>query len=202
MTISCDFVSRETIGRLHLFASLVEKWTPTINLVSRADRAQVWDRHIADSLQVYECIPRGYRSWVDLGSGGGFPGVVVAILALEDPALPEITLVESDARKAAFLRTALRETGAHGRVIKERAESIPPLQADVVSARALADLSALLDLAQPHLSSNAICVFPKGKAWRKELEDAKTKWIFQHRVVTSKLDPDAAILIIKDVTRA
>jgi 16S rRNA (guanine527-N7)-methyltransferase len=127
---------------------------------------------------------------------------VVAVCALEDPAEPEVTMVESDARKATFLRAALRETGARGNVIDERAEQVSPLNADVVSARALADLDALLELAQPHLAPHATCVFPKGRSWQRELEAAKTRWNFQHRVVKSKLDPDAAILIVKDLTRA
>lgn len=194
-------VSRETLERLRAYESLVAKWTPKINLVSRDSVETLWDRHILDSVQVYKAAPNGFEHWVDLGSGGGFPGIVVAILALEEPKPVRVTLVESDARKCVFLRTALRETGARAKVLHGRIEEIPDLEADVLSARALADLNTLVSFADKHMLTGGTALFPKGEKWREEVAKAKTIWNFDLDVVTSVLDADAAILSISGVTR-
>ncbi|WP_341476688.1 16S rRNA (guanine(527)-N(7))-methyltransferase RsmG [Pelagivirga sediminicola] len=195
-------VSRETIEQLRAFETLICKWSPTINLVSRADRKSVWERHILDSVQLYDAAPRSFTHWVDLGSGGGFPAVVVAILANAANAPRKITMVESDSRKATFLRTALREIGVPGIVINERIEDIPSLSADIISARALASLDGLLTLAQPHLTPTGTCLFAKGAKWRSEVEEAKLTWKFACSATKSDLDPEAAILSIKELSRA
>lgn len=195
-------VSRETSDRLHAFESLVKKWSPRINLVSRADREAIWERHILDSIQIYDCAPAPVTSWLDLGSGGGFPGIVIAILANADNDTTKVTMIESDARKAAFLRAALRETGVPGTVINERLESVAPIGADIVSARALASLDVLLEMCARHLAPEGVCLLPKGASWRRELAEANRAWTFRHGVVTSKLDPNAAILSIKELSCA
>ncbi len=128
--------------------------------------------------------------------------MVVAILSEASNPSGTVTLIESDARKAAFLRAALRETGARAIILNERIESVEPQNADVVSARALADLDSLLGFALPHTARDATCLFAKGAKWRTELSQAKSKWKFDHTVVTSKLDPDAAILCIRELSRA
>ena len=190
------------MDRLRAFEDVVLKWTPKINLVSRHDRSVVWDRHILDSLQMYDAAPRDFCHWLDFGSGGGFPGVVVAILSQASNPAGAVTMIESDARKAAFLRTALRETGVCGTVINDRIENVSPQNADVVSARALADLTKLLQFAMPHMAPDATCIFAKGAKWRTELTQAKSKWKFRHSIATSNLDPDAAILSIRELSRA
>lgn len=194
-------VSRETMERLRAYESLVCKWTPKINLVSRDSVKSLWDRHILDSVQVYEAAPKGFEHWVDLGSGGGFPGVIVAILALDEPRAGRVTLVESDARKCVFLRTALRETGAEATVLQGRIEELPSLEADVLSARALAGLSTLMSFTEKHMLTGGTALFPKGVKWREEVAEAKTIWNFDVDVVTSVLEADAAILSISGVTR-
>lgn len=194
-------VSRETLARLDLFAALLEKWNPRINLVSRNSLADLWTRHIADSVQVFRCVtPQGH--WVDLGSGGGFPGIIIAILAQE--AVPDlrVTLIESDQRKSAFLRTAARETGAKCQVISRRIEAVEPQQADILSARALADLDTLLGFAERHLKPGGVALFPKGVTWEKECAAARQRWNFQAQPITSRTDPDAVILRIEGVSRA
>lgn len=194
-------VSRETLARLDLFAALLEKWNPRINLVSRNSLADLWTRHIADSVQVFRCVtPQGH--WVDLGSGGGFPGIIIAILAQE--AVPDlrVTLIESDQRKSAFLRTAARETGAKCQVISRRIEAVEPQQADILSARALADLDTLLGFAERHLKPGGVALFPKGVTWEKECAAARKRWNFQAQPITSRTDPDAVILRIEGVSRA
>ena len=194
-------VSRETIKRLRIFESVIKRWAPAINLVSRNDRDYIWERHIADSLEMVGVAPASFQHWLDLGSGGGFPGVVVAIIALENKTAGRVTLVESDKRKAVFLREALRETGSHAEVVNERIESIAHQDADVVSARALASLTSLIDLSTPHMTTPAVGVFAKGKKWREELREAQQKWSFKYTHHQSKLNPEAAILKIEGISR-
>ncbi len=203
MNITADSldVSRETFEKLEAFDALLKKWNPKINLVSRKSLADVWVRHISDSLQVYSCL-NASGHWVDLGSGGGFPGVIVAIVAsVENPGL-NVTLVESDQRKSAFLRTVLRETGSVGTVITDRIENIEPLDADILSARALSDLPRLLEFSQRHLKPTGIALFPKGATWKKEVEEAKQEWNFDFEAVKSVTEPSAVVLKIKGVELA
>ncbi len=194
-------VSRETNERLLIYADLLRKWTAKINLVSRDSLENLWERHIADSVQVYHLASKPIKHWVDLGSGGGFPGVVAAILMAEAQPSARVTLVESDQRKCAFLRTALRETGCRGEVITSRIETIPPLDATVLSARALADLMTLLDYAERHLHPTGVALFPKGAKWQQEVKEAQSKWQFALEVAKSSTDPAAAILKISGVSR-
>ncbi|WP_170468227.1 16S rRNA (guanine(527)-N(7))-methyltransferase RsmG [Ruegeria arenilitoris] len=193
-------VSRETFERLTTYVKLVKQWNPKINLVSRKSLDDIWVRHIKDSVQVYRCA-QPYASWVDLGSGGGFPGMVCAIMAIEDAPDAQFTFVESDQRKSAFLRNVARECGAKCRVISKRIEAVEPLNADVLSARALADLSKLLSFCDRHLSSSGLALLPKGERWKKELEDAQREWNFDVDPITSLTEPQAVILKIKGVTR-
>lgn len=194
-------VSRETEERLRQYLDLLEIWTARINLVSKASLADGWRRHIVDSAQLLHHAPEGWTHWVDLGSGGGLPGVVIAILAHDAAPGRQITLVESDARKAAFLRTALRETGVTAEVIAMRIEDVPPLGADVLSARALAPLPRLLELSAPHMSPGAVALFPKGRNAETELKDALDRWSFACEKLSSETDPESAILKIGDLER-
>ena len=191
-------VSRETSNKLTLFANIVEKWTPRINLISKASVPYIWQRHIEDSMQIYSLVPP-VSSWVDLGSGGGFPAIVVALLAQQDGRNSKFTLVESDQRKCVFLRTAIRELGLKVEVLNDRIENIPPLEANVVSARALAELPLLIGLASRHMKSDGIAIFPKGKNWKVEDAKARKSWAYSNESIPSKTDPSAAILKIKEI---
>jgi len=191
-------VSRETSDKLTLFANIVEKWTPKINLISKASVPYIWQRHIEDSIQIYSLVPP-VSSWVDLGSGGGFPAIVVALLAQQDGRSSKFTLVESDQRKCVFLRTAIRELGLKVEVLNDRIENIPPLEANVVSARALAELPLLIGLASRHMKSDGIAIFPKGKNWKVEDAKARKSWAYSNESIPSKTDPSAAILKIKEI---
>ncbi|MCR9110805.1 16S rRNA (guanine(527)-N(7))-methyltransferase RsmG [Marivita sp. XM-24bin2] len=192
-------VSRETQERLEIYLELLLKWSPKINLVSPATLKHASTRHFEDSLQVAAMLPDGTQSWVDMGSGGGFPGAVVAI-ALADQGV-DVTLVESDQRKATFLRTVSRETKTPFKVIAKRIEDIPPLNADVVSARALAPLDILLGFADRHLSENGTALFMKGSDWQNEVADARKKWRFTYEPHNSKTQPNAAVLEIGGLSR-
>lgn len=193
-------VSRETFEKLEIFAALVEKWTSKINLISRPSVSDLWDRHIVDSVQLFTLAPPQGR-WVDLGSGGGFPGIVISILSAEKGAGHGVTLVESDQRKAVFLRTAIREIGLSSVVISDRVENIPNLQADIISARALADLSTLLSYADMHLKPDGVALFPKGEKWKSEQADAQNQWSYSCEPIRSATNPSAAVLKIKDISR-
>jgi len=185
-------VSRETFDRLKVFEDIVSKWNGSINLVSRGSLSDIWTRHIIDSCQLF-VHGRGDR-WLDLGSGGGFPGCVVAILSNELAPNRTVTMVESDLRKATFLRQALRETGVSGHVLSRRIEDTPPHQATTISARALKDLSSLLCFQQKHGSDDTVGVFPKGKTWKEEVDTAKERWQFEFEIIKSETNAEAVIL--------
>lgn len=193
-------VSRETMERLEIFEQVIRKWNPKINLVSRSSLENLWTRHIVDSIQVFRSAPDS-KSWVDLGSGGGFPGVIVAILAADEIPEMAVTLIESDQRKSVFLRTVARECGAKVQVLSQRIESVDPQKAQILSARALADLNVLLGFTDRHLQKDGTAMFPKGVTWKKELEEARRHWRFDVEPITSLTEPDAVILKIRGVAR-
>jgi 16S rRNA (guanine527-N7)-methyltransferase len=195
-------VSRETFAALQAFEVEVRRWTPTVNLVSRGSLDHLWGRHIDDSAQIFRACPPDAERWLDIGSGGGFPGLVVAVLARELKPGLKVTLVESDQRKAAFLRQTAQKLGLSVEVLAKRVESLPPQMADVVSARALAPLSDLLGLAFPHLTADGTALFPKGARHAEEISEARRFWSFDLESRPSASDPDAALLIIRKIYRA
>ena len=193
-------VSRETLEALEVFVDLVKKWTPRINLISKSSVGEIWERHICDSAQIYD-LAETKGHWVDLGSGGGFPGMVVAILSKGNGAKHSFTFVESDQRKCAFLRTAARELELDVNIIADRVEEISSLDADILTARALADLSVLLSFADRHLLNTGTALFPKGETWRKEHDAAQAHWSYRCDAVKSTTNPDAAVLKIQEIAR-
>jgi 16S rRNA (guanine527-N7)-methyltransferase len=195
-------VSRETRQRLDIFVGLLQRWGSKINLVSRPDLDAPWHRHVADSIQFFDVAPPFARTWVDLGSGGGFPGLIVAILAADERPDLSVTLIDSDQRKCAFLRQAATETGVRVNVLADRIEHVPPCAADVVSARALAPLPALLGLVERHLAAGGKALLAKGAAHEGELAAALENWRFSFQKHTSVTDPESVILVIGDLARA
>lgn len=197
-------VSRETLARLDLIADLLTHWQKTINLIAPATLPELWSRHIADSLQLINHVPEKPLSWVDLGSGGGFPGLVIAAVLAEREG-SKVALVESDSRKAAFLREASRRAGlpvsVHPQRIEQVAERLAP-GTDVVSARALAPLPKLLDLAAPFLAAGALGLFPKGKDAESELTAARKDWTLDVELRRSLSDPDGRVLLVKRAEKA
>lgn len=195
-------VSRETGERFAIYQALLEKWNARINLVAPSTVADLRQRHFADSAQLWPLRPLTCHRWLDIGSGAGFPGLVIAILS-QDTAQPvDVVLVESDVRKAAFLQTVLRETGVKADVIAERIEKLPPQNADVVSARALAPLKQLLVFAAPHLQVGGIGLFPKGAQAEGEVSEALAFWRFSVQKVPSRTDPRGLILKVGDLSHA
>lgn len=195
-------VSRETFAKLQAFEALVRKWTPAINLVSKNTLPNLWERHIVDSAQIFAFRTLSARSWADFGAGGGFPGLVVALLAQDTTPDLHVTLIESDLRKASFLRQAARLLNVEVTVLSERAESLMPLNADIVSARAVAPLSDLLFLAQRHLQGEGVAIFPKGARALGEVADARKLWVFDVDSRPSLSEADASILVIRNIHRA
>jgi 16S rRNA (guanine527-N7)-methyltransferase len=189
-------VSRETTARLALYLERLTQWQGTVNLVSRSTLADPWRRHILDCGQLWRLWPAGARRLVDLGSGAGLPGLVLAIMGA-----PETHLVESDRRKAAFLREAARAAAADVTVHACRSEAAPPLRPDVLTARGLAPLPELLALAEPLLGDGTLCLFLKGRTAAAELTAAGRQWTMRAETYPSLSDPDGRILALRQVRR-
>lgn len=194
-------VSRETVDHLRQYGDLLRRWNPRINLVAPSTLADLWSRHILDSAQVYGLAAGPVGRWVDLGSGGGLPGIVCAILAKGQGVSTHFVLVESDKRKAAFLATCKQEFGLNMLVESTRSETLVPQQADVVSARALAPLPDLLPMVARHLAPSGTALLPKGKNHLAELEAARAGWHFDCVAHASQTDAAARILAVKDIRR-
>jgi 16S rRNA (guanine527-N7)-methyltransferase len=185
---------------LAIFVSLLFRWQQTHNLVAPSTLRAIWTRHVADSLQLLAAAPPFHR-WVDLGSGAGFPGLVIAI-AVKDKAGAEVTLVEANAKKAAFLRAAIRATEAPAIVAAERAERHGPAHpgsADVVSARALAPLPHLLPLAAPYLRADSVLLLLKGQDFVHEREAASKAWSYDVLTIPSATNPKGHVVALRNL---
>jgi 16S rRNA (guanine527-N7)-methyltransferase len=189
-------VPRETLLALERFSALLLRWNRTVNLISPRDEPLLWDRHIADSLQLVPLIDPLPAHATDLGSGAGFPGLILAIAT----GVP-FDLIEADQRKAAFLREAIRITGAPARVCAVRIESAKLAPTPLITARALAPLPKLLDLAAPFLTHGGHCLFLKGANVQMELTHAAAQWHMQVEHLPSRTAPDACILRISNLSR-
>lgn len=195
-------VSRETAARLDGFVQLLLKWQRTTNLVAPATLSEVWTRHVLDSLQLLALAPQA-RTWVDLGSGGGFPGLVIACALAEQPGA-RVHLVESNRKKAAFLREAARRLGVpalvHPRRIEDLVDNLDE-SADVITARGLAPLRGLLDLAAPLLKTGVIGLFPKGQDVETELTEAAKYWIVEADLIPSLTSAQGRVVVVRTARR-
>ena len=191
-------VSRETMARLQTHVALVVKWQQAINLVSDKTVPDIWRRHVLDSAQLADLIPPDARTIVDLGSGAGFPGLVLVLLLADRPGF-HVHLFESDRRKASFLKTLIRETGAPASVHAERCEAAAPLPADVITARAFAPLKRLLSLAAPFQGPNTRFLLLKGQDVDVELTNAAKSWKISAEKIPSRSHPDGSVLRIEKV---
>lgn len=196
-------VSRETRERLDRFVDLLLLWQQKTNLISPSTIPKLWTRHVADSLQLLEHAPKDVRAWVDFGSGGGFPAIPIAC-ALADRPGARVHLVESNGKKAAFLREAIRVTGAPAQVHQERVENYGERSGDkveVVSARALSPLKTLCDQAFPLIARGAVGLFPKGQDVDVELTEAAKYWSIEASIESSKTSPEGCIVIVRGLRR-
>ncbi len=193
----CD-VSRETLDRLRRYDALLRRWQNAINLVSADSLKDAWRRHFWDSAQLLPLIPPGTRSLLDVGSGAGFPGLVLAILGVDG-----VVLVESDGRKCAFLREVARETGTRVTIHADRLERLgdrmpPP---DIITARAVASLDLLLDRIKLYIAPNTVCLFHKGRRVDAEIEQARKRWTMALEKIPSETDPSGVILRLEGIGR-
>ncbi len=193
-------VSRETADDLIGFEALFKKWSKAINLASPNTLETLWERHILDSVQLFKLAPQA-KQWLDLGSGGGFPGVVLAIMLKETGG--SIKLVESNSKKSAFLRNALAQFQTHGQVVNARIESCyQQIQVpEIITARALASLDKLFELTEPWMTKGAKALFQKGRDYQREIDESLLNWKFDLVRHGSAIEADSVILEISNLQR-
>lgn len=196
MAAACD-LGEPILDKLQRYAELLVRWQKTINLVGPSTVPDLWRRHFLDSAQLLACLPPSTQRLVDLGSGAGFPGLVLAILGVA-----QVHLIESDQRKCAFLREVARSVSVPVTIHAQRIEAVQPFEADVVTARALAPVSTLLALAVPFCQRKGHCLFLKGQKLDEELILAAKEWKMQTEKISSRSDPSGMIVRIKEVCRA
>lgn len=187
-------VPRETEEKLDIYARLLREWNEKFNLVAASTIPSLWQRHFLDSAQLKAHIPAPLHTLADLGTGAGFPGIVLAILGI-----PEVHLIESIAKKARFLEVVAHELGLEVTVHNARVEAIRDPQTDVVTARALKPMPELLSLAKPLTHKDSICLFLKGEQAEAELTEARKYWTFSLEMLPSLSDPSGSVLKIKDL---
>ncbi len=197
-------VSRETMARLSAYESLLRKWQKSINLVSKSTLTDVWRRHFWDSAQLLALASAEDLKWADFGSGAGFPGLVLAILAHDRPGF-QMNLIESDQRKSVFLREVIRETGAPAKVYTSRIEAADTIAAigscDALSARACAPLDRLLAWSEPYFGPDTVAYFLKGAQADEELTLARKSWTFKVTSYPSQADPQGSVLKVEQLAR-
>jgi 16S rRNA (guanine527-N7)-methyltransferase len=193
-------ISRATREKLETYEALLKRWQKTINLVAPSTLDEIWHRHFADSAQLWQHRPANARTWLDLGSGAGFPGLVLAIMAAETGGTRHI-LVESDSRKAAFLREVARETRVAVDILCMRIESLETHAkvgvADCVTARALAPLSRLVEIAAPYFASSTLGLFLTGREVAAEVEKAAQDWQFAFELIPSVTEEGGRVVLLK-----
>jgi 16S rRNA (guanine527-N7)-methyltransferase len=195
-------VSRETEARLAAFSQIFRKWAKAVNLVAASTIDDMETRHITDSIQIAQFAPDSAKTWADFGTGGGFPGLIVAALQAETHPDRRFTLIESDQRKCTFLREAARAMDITVNVVTARIEELPPLKSDVISARALAPLERLCDYAHRHLAAQGTALFMKGEGYAKEVMMAKQAgWTFDLEYKASVTQPGSVIVILQNIGR-
>jgi 16S rRNA (guanine527-N7)-methyltransferase len=190
-------VSRETLERLTVYLELLRRWQGAVNLVGRGTLADPWRRHVLDCAQLAPHVPAGAATVVDLGSGAGFPGMVLSIMGLRG-----VHLIESNRRKAQFLREVARATGASVQVHAERIERMRGWSADVITARALAPLPRLLVLTERFMTSDSVCLFLKGRTGARELTEARVTWHMEAEMFPSRSEPTGMVLQLRGIRRA
>lgn len=194
--LAANDVSRETLGRLDRIISELDVWRQKSNLIGPKEWPQIWTRHVGDSWQLLDHLPESARV-VDLGSGAGFPGLIIAAAR---PA-GHVTMMESVGKKCVFLRAAIEAAGLNASVYQGRIEAAPPIKADYVTARAFAPMPQLLEYASPWLRKGATGVFPKGERWKEELTEARQRWNFAYEAIPSRSGGSGVILIVREVAR-
>ena len=195
-------VSRETFERLKAYEASLYEWQKKFNLVSNASLATAWERHFLDSVQLFKLIPETARTLIDFGSGAGFPGMVLAILAAEKTPYLNFRLVESITKKTLYLNEVKKITGLNNvEIINNRIENIKSVPVDVITSRAMCSLTELMQYAVRFVGPQTICIFPKGKKYPEEITAARKMWSFACQVVPSEVSDEGAVLVITKIKK-
>jgi len=194
-------VSRETILSLEKFQNMVLEWNNCFNLISKSSAENIWERHILDSLQLCAFISKKNRILYDLGSGAGFPAIVLAIVGKQLFPELKISLIESISKKVKFLNEVKKELELNVNIIHDRIENLKLPQADIITSRALASLEKLLNYTEPFCKKQTTLIFPKGEKWQEEVREAEEKWLFNIDTYQSKTNENSRILKINNVRR-
>ena len=194
-------VSRETLDLFCEYEALLSKWNKKINLVSKNSLFDIWERHFLDSGQIINHVEASGKRWVDLGSGAGFPGLVVALLLRDRKIDCDIILVEKNMKKVFFLNEVVRKLDLNVKVLNKNIRTIEPLNADILSARAFSELNELIELAYYHRKERGICLFLKGENYRWELDKTLNYWFFDYDVVDSFSNSSGNIIRVRNILK-
>lgn len=194
-------VSRETFDKLKTYQQLLNEWQEKFNLVSNNSLPEAWERHFVDSAQLWKFVPEKAESLLDFGSGAGFPGLVLAVIAKEKTPYLKVGLAESIAKKTLFLKAVSEKAGIDVEIINDRIENIPARKVDVITSRAMTSLNGLLGYAYRFCKLETVCIFPKGKKYAEELAEAHRHWKFKCRIESSEVSDEGRILIITNLSK-
>ena len=192
-------VSRETLNYFYEYKTLLSKWNEKINLVSKHTLEDIWQRHFLDSGQIVTKVEASGKRWVDVGSGAGFPGLVVALLLRDRKVDCDLVLVEKNPKKGFFLNEVIRKLNLSVEVVNDNIDTLEPLNADILTARAFSELNNLIEIAFRHRKKEGICLFLKGENYRIELDKTLNYWFFDYDIVDSLSSSSGKIIRVKKI---
>ena len=192
-------VSRETLNGFYEYKTLLSKWNEKINLVSKNTLEDIWQRHFLDSGQIIKHVEALGKRWVDVGSGAGFPGLVVALLLRDRKIDCDLVLVEKNPKKGFFLNEVIRKLNLNVEVVNDNIDTLEPLNADILTARAFSELNNLIEIAFRHRKKEGICLFLKGENYRIELDKTLNYWFFDYDIVDSLSSSSGKIIRVKKI---
>jgi len=193
-------VSRETYDKLKAYETALKEWQNKFNLVSNSSLDDAWNRHFKDSVQLFKYIPEKAKIMLDFGSGAGFPGMVLAILASEKMPALKVRLIESIKKKTVYLNAVKELCGINVQIINDRIENLHTYSADVITSRAMCNLNDLLFYANKFSNRKTVLIFPKGKSYKEELSAARKNWDFECNVFENEINPEGVILVISNLS--
>ncbi len=192
-------VSRETLNDFYEYKTLLSKWNEKINLVSKNTLENIWQRHFLDSGQIIKNVEASGKRWVDVGSGAGFPGLVVALLLRDRKVDCDLVLVEKNPKKVLFLNEVIRKLHLSVEVVKDNIYTLDTLNADILTARAFSKLNNLIEIAFRHRKKEGICLFLKGENYRIELDKTLNNWFFDYDIIGSLTSSSGKIIRVKKI---
>ena len=192
-------VSRETLNEFYEYETLLSKWNEKINLVSKNTLVDIWERHFLDSGQIIKHVEVSGKRWVDVGSGAGFPGLVVALLLRDRKIDCDLVLVEKNSKKGFFLNEVIRKLNLSVEVVNDNIDNLEPLNADILTARAFSELNNLIEIAFRHRKKEGLCLFLKGENYRIELDKTLNYWFFDYDIIDSLSSSSGKIIRVKKI---